>query len=134
MFRLNEQDLWTALLMNPEACIQKWVDEMDFVMPILTPELVKDLHAADLGTGPPAPTCPMINKYIYNILRTSYVADGCQNKKVRPAMPKMFRNQLHKSRPVTTEPLFRMWKETDRETMYGRMRAMVKVWYKAREV
>jgi len=132
MFRLNEHDLWNALLINPEACIQKWLDEMDFVVPILTPEFIQDLHRGTVGSGAPAPTCPMINKYIYNLLRTTYVAEGCQNKKVRPAMPAEFTDQLHRATAVTTEPLFRMWKPTDKNTMRGRVKAMVKVWSKSR--
>merc|ERR550519_2967519 len=36
-FRLNEVELWNALLVNPEACLMKWIDEMDYVIPILTP-------------------------------------------------------------------------------------------------
>ena len=61
-FRLNELELWNSLLLNPEACILKWLDEMDFVMPILSPQFLQDLHSAELPAGPPAPTGPMINK------------------------------------------------------------------------
>ena len=40
-FRLNELELWHSLLLNPEGCLMKWLDEMDFVMPILTPEYLR---------------------------------------------------------------------------------------------
>ena len=40
-FRLNEVELWNQLLLNPEACLVKWLDEMDYVMPILTPQFVQ---------------------------------------------------------------------------------------------
>ena len=40
-FRLNELELWHALLINPEGCLMKWLDEMDFVMPILTPQYLQ---------------------------------------------------------------------------------------------
>ena len=40
-FRLNEMELWNQLLLNPEACLVKWLDEMDYVMPILTPQFVQ---------------------------------------------------------------------------------------------
>ncbi len=33
--------------------------------------------------GPPAPTSPLINKYIYTLLRSQYVSNGCKNTKVR---------------------------------------------------
>ena len=42
-FRLNELELWHALLINPEGCLMKWLDEMDFVMPILTPQYLQVL-------------------------------------------------------------------------------------------
>ena len=61
-FRLNELELWNSLLLNPEACLLKWLDEMDFVMPVLTPQFLQDLHSPSTGASPPAPTSPMINK------------------------------------------------------------------------
>ena len=90
----------------------------------------------------------MINKYLYTLLRSEYVSNGCQNYKVmletslqclitnsvmpqvRPAMPAQFIEQLYKCKPVMTEPLFKMWKETDLETTRSRMVAMVKMWAK----
>merc|ERR1719350_1136019 len=134
MFRLNEVELWNQLLLNPEACLVKWLDEMDYVMPILTPQFLQDLHNPALAAGPPAPTSPTINKYIYTLLRSEYVSNGCQNYKVRPAMPSQFIEQLYKCKPVMTEPLFKMWKETDLETTRSRMAAMVKMWAKRNQM
>lgn len=130
MFRLNEVDLWNAILQNPEACILKWLDEMDFIMPILSPELFRDLHQAGESQGPPAPTSPLINKYIYSLLRTQYVSNGCKNLKVRPLLPAEFEPFIGKSKPLVSEPLFRMWNYTDRETVTKRVNAMVKLWAK----
>jgi hypothetical protein len=39
-----------------------WIDEMDYVMPILTPEFLQDLRNPSIPPGPPAPTSAMINK------------------------------------------------------------------------
>ena len=44
--------------------------------------MFQDLHNPALPAGPPAPTSPMINKYIYTLLRSEYVSNGCQNFKV----------------------------------------------------
>jgi len=129
IFRLNEFDLWNAVLQNPEACILKWLDEIDFVMPILTPQLLRDLHENEVD-GPPAPTSPLLNKYIYSLLRTQYVSCGCKNLKVRPLIPQQFEPLVAKSKPVSSEPLFRMWNYTDRETVEKRLNAMVKLWAK----
>ena len=92
----------------------------------------------------------MINKYIYTLLRSEYVSNGCQNYKVkrnlelvvnnilsfqvRPAMPSLYIEQLYKCKPVMTEPLFKMWKETDLETTRSRMSAMVKMWAKRNQM
>lgn len=133
-FRLNEVELWNALLVNPEACLMKWIDEMDYVMPILTPDFLQDLHNPNIPPGPPGPTSAMINKYVYTLLRSEFVANGCQNSKVRPAMPVEFVEQLYRCKPVQAEPLFKMWKHTDLQTMQTRLRAMIKIWAKNHEV
>lgn len=129
IFRLNEIDIWNAILLNPEACLLKWLDEMDFVMPILTPRFLQELHNNSSGPeGPPAPTSPLINKYIYTLIRSQFVSNGCKNIKVRPILPQEFESQLGRSKPVTCEPLFKMWKYADRESIRSRILAMVKIW------
>jgi len=130
IFRLNEIDLWNAILQNPEACILKWLDEMDFVMPILTPNFLQDLHEGGESQGPPAPTSPLINKYIYSLLRTQYVSSGCKNLKVRPLLPREHESLIGTSKPLNHEPLFRMWNYSDRDTVEKRITAMVKMWAK----
>jgi len=133
-FRLNEIELWNTMLVNPEACLMKWTDEMDFIMPILTPDYLQDLHNPNIGSGPPGPTSSMINKYLYTLLRAEFVSNGCQNMKVRPAMPKEFSDQLHKSKPVQIEPLFKMWKHTDIPSMKSRVKSMITIWAKKNQI
>jgi len=133
-FRLNEVELWNALLVNPEACLMKWIDEMDYVMPILTPDYLQDLHNPSIPPGPPGPTSAMINKYVYTLLRSEFVASGCQNFKVRPALPSEFVEQLCRCKPVQAEPLFKMWKHTDLQTMKSRLGAMIKIWAKKHDI
>jgi len=133
-FRLNEIDLWNALIINPEACLLKWVEEMDLVMPLLTPEYLQDLHNPSVPSGPPAPTSQMVNKYIYTLLRTEYVSSGCQNLKVRPIIPKPFIEQLCRCKPVLAEPLFKMWKDCEEATMKSRVTAIIKIWAKKRGI
>jgi len=112
----------------------KWIDEMDYVMPILTPEYLQDLHNPSIPPGPPGPTSAMINKYVYTLLRSEFVANGCQNLKVRPALPSVFVEQLYRCKPVQAEPLFKMWKHTDLQTMRARVGAMIKIWAKKHDV
>lgn len=133
-FRLNELELWEALILNPEGCLMKWLDEMDFVMPLLTPDYLRDLHDPSIPTGPPGPTSSMINKYIYTLLRSDYVAKGCQNTKVRPAIPPQFVDQLYRCKPVQAEPLFKMWKKADLQTTKKRVTAIIKIWAKNHEL
>jgi len=130
LIRLNEFDLWNALIQNPEGCIVKWLDEIDFVMPILSPQLMLDLHQGGEMRGPPGPTSALINKYIYALLRTQYVSNGCQNTKVRPLMPVQFEPVIGNSKPITSEPLFRMWGYSDRQAIVKRIEAIIKFWLK----
>lgn len=37
---------------------------------------------------------------------------------------------LHRCKPVMTEPLFKMWREADMETMSSRLGAIIKIWAK----
>eukprot|EP00088_Acartia_fossae_P013718 TRINITY_DN17256_c0_g1_i2.p1 TRINITY_DN17256_c0_g1~~TRINITY_DN17256_c0_g1_i2.p1 ORF type:complete len:475 (-),score=155.06 TRINITY_DN17256_c0_g1_i2:718-2142(-) len=130
IIRLNEFDIWNQLIQNPEGCIVKWLDEIDFVMPILSPQLMIDLHQGGEMRGPPAPTSALINKYIYSLLRTQYVSNGCQNTKVRPLMPIQFEPMIGNSKPVTAEPMFRMWGYADRHAITKRIEAIIKFWLK----
>ena len=65
VFRLNESSLWYELLVHPEACCLKWANEADYVMPILTPNLLKEFHGTqgDEDNGTLVPTSPVINRY-----------------------------------------------------------------------
>ena len=49
-------------------------------------------------------------------------------------MPAQFVEQLFKCKPVMTEPLFKMWKETDLDTMRARLSAMIKMWAKKHDI
>ena len=53
---------------------------------------------------------------------------------MRPAIPSQFIEQLYKCKPVMTEPLFKMWKETDLGITRSRMAAMVKMWAKRNQM
>jgi len=132
--RLNEVELWHSLLLNPEGCLMKWLEEVDIVMPILTPVYLQELHDNSIPAGPPAPTSAMINKYIYTLLRSDYVARGCQNTKVRPAIPSQYIDQLYRCKPVQVEPLFKMWKEADVATTKARVTAIVRMWVKKQQI
>ena len=71
VFRLNESSLWYELLTSPEACCMKWANEADYVMPILTPGLLQQFHGKgnDNDSQELVPTAPVINKYMYTLLR-----------------------------------------------------------------
>lgn len=49
LFRLNENTLWYEVLVNPEACCMKWASEADYIMPILTPKFLREIHGQISG-------------------------------------------------------------------------------------
>ena len=65
VFRLNEATLWYEVLSNPEACCMKWVSEVDYIMPILTPKFLQEIHGINNTQEETAgllPTSPVLNK------------------------------------------------------------------------
>merc|ERR1711862_162950 len=62
LFRLNEATLWYEVLVNPEACCMKWTAEADYIMPILTPRFLTEIHGKIEGTDNAGllPTSPMV--------------------------------------------------------------------------
>lgn len=51
-FRLDESSLWYEVLVNPEACCMKWANEVDYAMPILTPQYLTEIHSG-ISNGMP---------------------------------------------------------------------------------
>ena len=87
LIRLNETTLWYEVLVNPEACCMKWASEADYIMPILTPKFLREIHgqiSGNSGSMGLLPTSPILNKYMYNLARSQYTQNGCKNLKVRP--------------------------------------------------
>ena len=85
MIRLNEATLWYEVLVNPEACCMKWTSEADYIMPILTPKFLREIHGQITGDSESLgllPTSPILNKYMYNLARSQYTQNGCKNLKV----------------------------------------------------
>ena len=73
MIRLNEATLWYEVLVNPEACCMKWTSEADYIMPILTPKFLREIHGQITGDSESLgllPTSPILNKYMYNLARS----------------------------------------------------------------
>lgn len=64
-FRLNETTLWYEMLTNPEGCCMKWSSEADYIMPILTPKFLMEIHGhRDENDGDEfIPTSPILNRY-----------------------------------------------------------------------
>ena len=62
---MNEATLWYEVLSNPEACCMKWVSEADYIMPVLTPKYLQEIHGINNTLEETAgllPTSPVLNK------------------------------------------------------------------------
>ncbi len=129
MFRLAETSLWLEVLTQPEACCMKWAGEADYVVPVLTPDFLEEIHRGEGGGGVSLlPTSPLLNRFIYTLLRARFVDSGCRNTAVRPVIPSSLVPTVGGCKAVRTDPLFRMsWTElaADGERLRGRTRAML---------
>eukprot|EP00096_Caligus_rogercresseyi_P012480 TRINITY_DN5232_c0_g1_i1.p1 TRINITY_DN5232_c0_g1~~TRINITY_DN5232_c0_g1_i1.p1 ORF type:complete len:445 (-),score=113.80 TRINITY_DN5232_c0_g1_i1:2759-4093(-) len=130
IFRLNEVGLWYEVLKNPEACCNKWTNEADYIMPILTPELLDNFHGGagdeDEGGSSLLPTSPLLNHFIYNLARARYTENGCRNTMIRPLIPLEYLKGVGQSQVVRRDPLLRcVWIPLKEERVLGRVKGML---------
>ena len=126
IFRLNESTLWYEVLVNPEACCMKWANEADFIMPILTPKFLREVQGgAEFEQSSLLPTSPVLNRFMYTLLRARYADSGCKNTMVRPIIPKEH-NSVAQLTAVRADPLFRLvWIELDYTKLRKRLQGML---------
>jgi len=128
LFRLNEATLWYEVLVNPEACCMKWTAEADYIMPILTPKFLTEIHGKITGSDNAGllPTSPILNKFMYNLARSQYTSNGCKNYKVRPLIPTQCLGQVKNSNAVKLDPLLaHTWKALKEDQVKSRLRSMM---------
>lgn len=128
VFRLNESSLWYELLIQPEACCMKWANEVDYVIPILTPNFLQHVHGVNHegDDGSLLPTCPIVNRYMYTLLRARFVNLGCKNTIIRPVIPQEFVRTVGQATVIKNDPLFRLvWVPLAEDRVVGRAKAML---------
>ena len=126
--------LWYEVLTNPEACCMKWANEADYIIPILTPQLLKDFHNGNVGNDDPdsaaidslTPTSPVLNRYLYTLLRARYSDVGCRNTMVRPIIPMEYLKIVGQAQVVRRDPLLRLiWVPQKEDRILGRLKGML---------
>lgn len=128
VFQLNEVSMWFEVLQNPEACCLKWANEADYVIPILTPNYLREIHigSGQNGEGSLLPTSATLNRFLYNCLRARYAQEGCKNKVVRPIIPSEYLAQISRSQVVQIDPILRsVWIPMDQSRVEGRLKSML---------
>jgi len=129
LIRLNEATLWYEVLVNPEACCMKWASEADYIMPILTPKFLQEIHgqiSRDSEFLGLLPTSPVLNKYMYNLARSQYTQNGCKNLKVRPLIPLHCLTKVKNSNAVRMDPLLaHTWKAMREDMVKSRFKALM---------
>ncbi len=125
---MSESSLWYEVLTNPEACCMKWAAEADYVMPVLTQGFLQEIHSkTPSGDSGLLPTSPLLNKFMYNLLRARYAEGGCRNTMVRPVVPRGAAGAaVTGCAAVKTDLLLRMaWVVAEEERLAGRARGML---------
>ena len=84
--RITSQDQsqkWTLLSCLNPAVRYRTVPQKAYWHKYITYLVTREFYSSFICIqGPPAPTSPLINKYIYTLLRSQYVSNGCKNNKV----------------------------------------------------
>jgi len=132
MLRLNEVSLWYEVLINPEACCLKWIYEADYIIPVLTPKFLHEIHGEDLDSDDCLlPTAPILNRYMYTLARTQYTQAGCKNMKVRPVIPPEVLREVRTSNAVKIDPLLNSsWVPLNEERFVPRIKGMLNEHYR----
>ncbi len=107
----------------------KWTSEADYIMPILTPQYLREIHGnttdQDAAQGL-LPTSPILNRYMYNLARSQYTQNGCKNIKVRPLIPPQIIAEVRNSNAVKMDPLLtHTWIPLTEDKLHNRLRSLV---------
>lgn len=139
LFRLNETTLWYEMLTNPEGCCLKWSAEADYIIPILTPKFLQEIHGGRRDGGDDSenefiPTSPVLNRYMYTLIRSQYTQAGCKNYRVRPIIPMQYLREVRSSNAVTMDPLFNhVWIPMTQEKVIGRFKGLLQEFAKKQQ-
>jgi len=95
---------------NPEQFISACFDQVDYVVPVITEKYLN----AICGRGNVSESSMLCTdtqyqyiKYIYNLMATHYVRNGCINDKIRCVIPD---DLVHLTRrQIMARPLFQVW-------------------------
>lgn len=95
--------------LNPEQFIFECFSQVDYVIPVITPEYVRAINSSTSGIEE-----DMLHvdnkyvKYIYTLISSHYVMNGCRNFKVRGLVPDDSLFLVHTSR-LMEHPLLQIW-------------------------
>lgn len=94
---------------NPEQCISAWFHQVDYVVPIITDNYLKAVSTRDTMTGSSV-LCMDTKyiKYIYTLMTTYYLRNGCINDRIRCVVPDSLVH-LTQRHPIMARPLFQVW-------------------------
>lgn len=95
--------------LNPEEFIFDCISQVDYVMPVITPEYLKAIKSCTNAVeNDVLHTDNKYVKYIYTLLSTHYVMNGCKNFKVRGLLPDNYLSLVHTHR-LMEHPLLQVW-------------------------
>ncbi|PNF14700.1 hypothetical protein B7P43_G10253 [Cryptotermes secundus] len=94
---------------NPEQFISACFHQVDYVVPVITDNYLKTVSTRDTMTGSSL-LCMDTKyiKYIYTLMTTYYLRNGCINDRIRCVVPdsSVHLTQRH---PIMARPLFQAW-------------------------
>ncbi|XP_064078947.1 uncharacterized protein LOC135196229 [Macrobrachium nipponense] len=95
-----------ALLQDPWNSIHKWFKEVDFVVPVLSKQLLRQIQVRD--SDPSALQEMQYNRYVYRLLLDDYVSNMSKNYKCRALCSHEGMSEVRKSEVVKANGLLEM--------------------------
>lgn len=102
----SSADIANALLEDPGNSIHKWFKQVDFVVPVLSPQFLRQLQ--DRDSDPDTLQERQYNRYLYRMLLDDYVAKMSKNYKCRALYVPEYCTEVRSSELVKGNGLLQM--------------------------
>ncbi|XP_071448170.1 uncharacterized protein [Hetaerina americana] len=116
------QEQLNALAQDDQLFISGSFNQVDYVIPIVTPQYLNRIINVENDDDADA-YCVDAKyvRYIYTLMNTNFIKNGCLNKKCRCIIPNEFLHSILRHPLLSREPLFKVWKKLSETEELSRM-------------
>ncbi|KAF2357711.1 Death-like domain [Trinorchestia longiramus] len=108
---LQEQE--HVLLQDPHSLLYKWFTQVDYIVPVLSPELLRQISGWSAAGVRPSTlggrgATALLNRFVYRLTLDQYVAMAARNKRCRPVVSAFHSKQVCSNELVRSQGLLQV--------------------------